>query len=325
MVCYSPVRAYWSKEKHPVTKNRFLVFSPSKALTTDYMTVPCGKCEGCLLDRAFSWSVRCTCESLYHKENYFVTLTYSPECLPEDGMLNRVHVQQFMKRLRRAFTGYKIRVFYCGEYGEKRRRPHYHLILFGLPLAKEGHRLYPINSSRKGNINYVTDIISSKWSYGLATVGPFSSSAAAYVAQYTLKKNKENFSYRSRGNSHTSKSSCSSFVSPFIGMSNRPAIGQQFFFEHYLDIFNRSGFNVEVGGSFKFIRPLRFFVTQLRKHYPLLYFKYCERPQRKNYYLRRVLLAKRDLNFALSVDKKRRNAIIKEARTLRKLEARADL
>lgn len=324
MVCYRPIRAYWSKEKHITTGNHYLVFNPSKASYTDYMTVPCGKCEGCLLDRSFAWSIRCTLESQYHEENYFLTLTYDKENLPEDKQLNRSHVQGFLKRLRKRFIGYKIRVFYCGEYGENRHRPHYHMILFGLPLAREGYRLYKHSCSRKGNVNYVNPSITKIWNKGLVTIGTFSSSSASYVAQYTLKKNKNNFSY-----SDLSRSECKALgiVRPFIGMSNRPGIAKKFFDDFYNVIFNpvNSGFHVSLGKDSLFLRPLRYFTKQLRIHFPFLYWKFVERPSR----LRRLQLFVEQRTFphvfASRLDKKILNRYIKEERTLRKLEARCDL
>lgn len=320
MTCYSPVRAYWSKRKHPSTGNDYLVFKPSQGKTTDFFTVPCGKCEGCLLDRAFAWSIRCTCESFYHSENYFLTLTYDRAHLPEDGMLNRVHVTQFIKRLRRAFSGVRIRVFYCGEYGPRRGRPHYHMIVFGLPLAANNYRLLYHSTSKKGYRNYVCSVISEKWPFGLATVGSFSSSSASYVAQYTLKKNKENFYYSCFSQQALYKKQ--TFVKPFIGMSNRPAIAQQFFDEYYQDIFSKGSFSISLGNDVKRIRPLKFFVRKLKESFPVLYHSLYTRPLRlfKFKFSCLPLSQKAEL-----LDRKLKNRYIKEERTLRKLEARSDL
>lgn len=339
MVCYSPVRAYWSKRPHPSTGGPYLVFSPSQGKTTDYLTVPCGKCPGCLLDRSFAWSIRCTLESMYHRENYFLTLTYDKEHLPEDRLLNRVHVQQFVKRLRKHFSGYKIRVFYCGEYGEQRRRPHYHMIVFGLPLAEKGYKLVPVNYSKKGNVNYGNSKISCLWGHGLCTIGSFSSSSASYVAQYTLKKNKEMVRYRSdsllseiQTRLHNKKHIRRFFGEPFIGMSNRPAIAQQFFDQYYKDIFRRSSFNVTIGSENKTIRPLRFFIRKLKQQDPVMYHTFITRPSRVASFDASVLRSKighsdhpKVLSYITFLDKKSRNRYIKEQRTLRKLEARSDL
>ena len=94
------------------------------------LPLPCGKCLACRLNHAKEWAVRCMLESLYHDENYFVTLTYDDEHLPVDGKLHKKHYQDFLKRLR-ASSGC-FRYFGCGEYGSLNKRPHYHFVLFGI-------------------------------------------------------------------------------------------------------------------------------------------------------------------------------------------------
>lgn len=316
MACSHPYKGYWSRRRHPVTGNRFVVFNPSQGFVDDPVYVPCGKCITCRLAKSFEWSVRCTCESYFYKENYFLTLTYDNEHLPADRQLNRLHFQQFMKRLRWHFRGYTLKVFYCGEYGDKRNRPHYHAIIFGLPLAEKNYRLYPVNYSRKGNKNYVNDKITQLWGFGLVTIGSFSSSSASYVAQYTLKKAK----YNSR---------CTKLVKPFIGMSLRMPIGYSFFEKYYSQLFIRDKFSFYFGTERVLLSPLRFFKRLLAKNYPYLYWKYVERPLRGKRNRLRVeqflLRSGKSPDLASALDKKIINRYIKEQRLLRRLEERMDL
>lgn len=98
---------------------------------------PCGKCAACLQKRANEWALRISLEGRVYQDLAFVTLTYSNEQLPSDCKLVPSHISGFVKRLRTyaeraGFTG-KIRFYGVGEYGDKRGRPHYHLVLFGLP------------------------------------------------------------------------------------------------------------------------------------------------------------------------------------------------
>ena len=79
-------------------------------------------------------------EATQHAESTFVTLTYSEQSLPKlplvGGLLptlQRKDVVGFLKRLRTNVSPVKFRFFGCGEYGEQTERPHYHLLLFGLP------------------------------------------------------------------------------------------------------------------------------------------------------------------------------------------------
>lgn len=270
MVCYSPIKAYWSRRKNKNTRNYYPVFNPREGFTDKPLLLPCGKCEGCRRARAFEWSIRCQHESFYHKESYFLTLTYDKEHLPADRQLNRLDLQLFIKRLRKQFSGYKLRVFYCGEYGGKRHRPHYHLIVFGLPLKELGYKLYLHDISKKGNFNYVNPVISARWSKGLCTIGSFSPQSAAYVARYTTKKlsEQEQTSLSGKG---------ISFVRPFIGMSNRPSIGQAFC-DEFRNFICRTrkviyGLSSSSGGTPLFVSVPRYYRRYIEKHYPVLFYK----------------------------------------------------
>ena len=92
---------------------------------------PCGKCLACREQSAKVWRLRCELEYFCHKTAAFVTLTYSNEHLPDYNTLVPSHLSSFLKRLRKSLD-YPIRYFACGEYGSKRGRPHYHLVIFGL-------------------------------------------------------------------------------------------------------------------------------------------------------------------------------------------------
>jgi hypothetical protein len=99
----------------------------------------------------------------------FVTLTYRDEELPPGGGLRKVHVQNYLQRLRDSSMG-KVRYFAVGEYGEKTKRPHYHLGLFNVdPFEFEA-------------------VISDKWPYGHVKTGEITAASAAYCAGYCFKK-----------------------------------------------------------------------------------------------------------------------------------------
>ena len=80
------------------------------------LSLPCGRCVGCRLERSRQWAVRCMHEASMHMFNSFVTLTYDDDHLPEYNSLNYKHFQDFMKRLRKSHNG--VRFYMCGEYGE---------------------------------------------------------------------------------------------------------------------------------------------------------------------------------------------------------------
>lgn len=112
---------------------------------------PCGQCLHCRTNKRRQKTTRCALEARMHEHALFVHLTYSDDYLPTtiidrksnivthyhpDGCLDREGLKDFLKRLRRRFPPRSIRVFYAGEYGEKTLRPHYHLVIWGIPYSK---------------------------------------------------------------------------------------------------------------------------------------------------------------------------------------------
>lgn len=180
MPCFHPLSAYQSPHGgKPVFKDR---------VGFKHIYLPCGRCIGCRLERSRQWAVRCVHESTLHFSNCFVTLTYSPDRLPVvDGVvvptLRKSDFQLFMKRLRKHFSGNKIRFFACGEYGENTRRPHYHAILFGVDfMDKVVYRKFGEHTT------YVSDTLNRIWGLGHCIIGTVTFESAAYVARYITKK-----------------------------------------------------------------------------------------------------------------------------------------
>ena len=125
MQCTNPVRIQ--------VKNKFGRVSPDYP---DGLDVPCGKCLGCRIKIRKEWALRMLHELSNHNDSVFVTLTYSDEYLPDNQSLDKKSLQLFFKRLRKdlAFENRSIKYFACGEYGDESKRPHYHMIIFGMGL-----------------------------------------------------------------------------------------------------------------------------------------------------------------------------------------------
>lgn len=159
---------------------------PQTAERTEPLTVPCGRCIGCRLERSRQWAIRCMHEAQMHESNRFVTLTYRDEELiyggNEKGILYPRHLTLFFKRLRKRF-GPGLRYFACGEYGEQLGRPHYHAIIFGLNLPDEVY-----HTTKNGNRLNSSCMLDSIWSHGDCIIGDVSFESAAYVARYVMKK-----------------------------------------------------------------------------------------------------------------------------------------
>lgn len=151
------------------------------------VTIPCGRCIGCRLERARQWAVRIEHEATLHEVSCFVTLTYDDDHLPSNRSLNVRDVQLFFKRLRKrlALDAVTVRYVCSGEYGEQFSRPHYHAIIFGVDFRDESWELEP---SASGFPQWTNQLLLDAWRNGFATVSHLTFESASYVAQYTLDK-----------------------------------------------------------------------------------------------------------------------------------------
>ena len=150
------------------------------------MQLACGRCQGCRLEHSRQWAVRCVHESRMHPVNTVVTLTYDDDHLPPGGNLCYSHFQSFMRKLRR-WSPVKVRFFMCGEYGELKKRPHYHAALFGFDFLDKKLCL----TSKSGNSQYSSEVLDHLWPHskaGRSTVGDPTFDSFAYIARYAMQK-----------------------------------------------------------------------------------------------------------------------------------------
>lgn len=182
MPCYRPLTAYHARDINPSGK-RSIVFNPKEALEPDRpLSLPCGQCVHCRLERSRQWAIRCLHEAKMHRDNCFITLTYDDNYVPANGSLVKSDLQKFFKRLRR-LRG-KLRYYACGEYGEATLRPHYHACVFGIDFPdKEIYRITP-----RGDRLYNSKELSRLWPFGFSVIGEVTFDSAAYVARYIMKK-----------------------------------------------------------------------------------------------------------------------------------------
>ncbi len=187
MVCYCPLWAFDTGKKTDAGK-RQLSFDRRKASKDfpDQIELPCGQCVGCRLERSRQWAVRCSLEAKEYDENCFITLTYKDSKLPLRGSLDVRHFQLFMKRLRKRYCDRKIKVMYCGEYGDEKNsfRPHFHACLFNVDFDDKRFLF-----SKNGKKIYTSKTLDEIWEErGWASTAELEFESAAYVARYTLKK-----------------------------------------------------------------------------------------------------------------------------------------
>jgi len=162
--------------------------------------VPCGKCVSCLERRRNDWSIRLNEELRISQSAVFLTLTYRDENIPYDEStgeitLKKSDIQNYMKKLRVSlsrgisttnFLGksvktpkndVKIKYFMQGEYGSKKDRPHYHMILFNFP----------------SNIDYLLEKL---WIHGFVHYGECNKATIHYCTKYMITKYDPDFKDR---------------------------------------------------------------------------------------------------------------------------------
>ncbi|AXH75413.1 MAG: replication initiator protein [Microviridae sp.] len=202
MPCYRPLLAFHNAEHGAVYWHE----SQRNGLCKQ-ISLPCGQCIGCRLQRAHEWATRCMHEAQLHTENCFITLTYNKEKLQTQSLVHRDY-QLCMKRLRNALGRIKyanaiaiseslyetadmglcpipqLQYYMAGEYGTKTRRPHFHACLFGINFAD---RQYWQRTS-SGSKLYISATLQNIWPHGFSSIGDVNYESAAYIARYIMTK-----------------------------------------------------------------------------------------------------------------------------------------
>ena len=165
------------------------------------------------------------------------------------GTLVKEDVTQFLKSLRqyfeRDFDHEGMKFYYCGEYGEKGQRPHYHLILMNCPEIELNY----IGRNPKTKDHYYTNKrIEKIWGKGFITIGEVSWESASYVTGYVSKK--------LFGTAKDTVHAKLGQIPIFANMSRRPGIGQEYFEEHKDEIYAIDSIVTSKGKS---VKPPKYF------------------------------------------------------------------
>lgn len=133
--------------------------------------VSCGRCPLCKKRRASSWAFRCAQHMKVQDSAHFITLTYANEYLvrSSNGLptLFKRDLQSFFKRLRKSHDK-KLSYYAIGEYGGRRARPHYHVLLFNADITK----------------------VVEAWSFGHVHCGDVTKKSVGYCVGYINKAKK---------------------------------------------------------------------------------------------------------------------------------------
>ena len=256
------MRGYRSKILNETGK-RSIVFKPAEGFRDLEVELPCGKCIGCRATQANEWALRIQHEARYHEKSCFITLTYSPEGLPDDESICKDELTRFIKRLRNqvCYINYRcnckskkgrsmhlkideIRYYAVGEYGKDKGRPHYHIAVFGwsppdlelLPIGDQGvfRAKNPLFRSRQlEKLWRQTDRSMPNYGkpLGFVSVGKLTPESAGYVARYVTKKvgdPKDTYRMEKYGEDIEK-------VKEFALMSRNPGIGSKWFEEFHED------------------------------------------------------------------------------------------
>jgi len=165
-----------------------------KYIAKSDITVPCGRCAFCAIQKRSDWALRLHYEARKHIGSKFITLTYAnPHLKWKNGtsQLVKSDLQKFFKRVRKA--GQAMRYYAVGEYGSKTFRPHYHVIMFG-------------------DIN--EEIVRKSWPFGQVHIGFVTMASVMYCLGYVCNARGKGMNWNRER--------------PFTLMSRRPGLGANY-------------------------------------------------------------------------------------------------
>lgn len=258
MPCYHPIDGYICRD------GRFRQ-SPGPRDRDNPQRISCSKCVGCRLRRAKEWAIRVMHEASLYRENCFITLTYDklrmpdrPDTqLPADVNLYYEDFQLFMKTLRERYVGsdevthpyvgtfdnkhgkmypdtYRpIRFYMCGEYGEKKGRPHFHACIFNFDFPDKKYW----RKTDQGHKVYRSAILEELWPHGNCEIGSLSWQSAAYVARYIMKKVVGEAADQHYQTHHPYTGEIMRRTPEFTKMSLKPGIAEGWFRKYWRDVF----------------------------------------------------------------------------------------
>ena len=234
----------------------------------EWTQIPCGKCIGCRMEYSRQWADRMILESLDHRSNIFLTLTYDNDHLVS-------HCQRFfntnadnISSVTRIYDDYyakhpalvdnpldKIDVSAGVSYSLvkrdlqlfmkrlRKRFPDQTIRFFAcgeygsLNLRPHFHIVlfglelddaYPWKLNKAGQPLYRSPSIEKCWPFGFALFGAVSWQSCAYTARYVLKK---------RGGDLASFYDTFNMEPEFCLMSRRPGIARKYYDEHKKEIY----------------------------------------------------------------------------------------
>lgn len=253
MTCFYPLTAY-RLDNGEISFNE-------RGKTQKKLTLPCGQCTGCRLERSRQWATRCIHEARMHKENCFITLTYDEEHYVPS--LTYIHFQKFIRALRKKYRTRTIRYYMAGEYGDLNGRPHFHACIFGLDFSDK--KL--LRKTPSGSLIYSSQILQEIWGKGYTSTGDVTFESAAYVARYILKKQTGKNASNHYQSCCPATGELTAIVPEFNRMSLKPGIGELFYKKWMSDIYPTG--TIIMNGSKQ--KPPRYYEKMYKESHPQEY------------------------------------------------------
>ncbi len=229
MPCYRPLKGYRSPGGQ-------IKFGRAGAWTDLPTTVSCGQCIGCRMNDTLHWSIRIMHQTRMEEQSCFLTLTYDDYNLPKDQSLDLVHVQKFIKALRKQTRPFKY--FLAGEYGDTTMRPHYHLCIMGEDFLDD--RAHYTNT-KNGDSLYKSPLVDKTWGKGSHNlIGELTQESARYVASYVNKRWRgptAHLKYNVLFIEKDGTAKIHKLKPEFATMSRRPGLGSTWFDKFHTDVY----------------------------------------------------------------------------------------
>lgn len=165
-----------------------------------------------------------------------------------------------MKRLRKKF-GSQIRFFMCGEYGEQKQRPHYHILLFN-----HSFKDMVLHKTTKKNFKlYRSADLEKLWTYGFSDIGEVNFESAAYVARYCTKKITGEMADEHYKNVDVTTGLITNQLPEYTNMSRRPGVGSDWYDKFKSDVYPNDQIVIRKG---LICRPPRYYDNKFDKTNP---------------------------------------------------------
>lgn len=313
---YHPARVFGSKQLEKF--DNLLGKASLKELQEgwgNWQLIPCGKCIECRLENSRQWATRGYLESIYYKNNYFVTLTYDDQHLPKveemtteegityteqpgiidwHGCLNPKDLELFVKNLRKIMADKKIqaegiRVMECGEYGNQNKenpklgyRPHYHLILLNCNLPLD--TFYNPRVDWQKAIHWQNKIIEAAWSEPGTKGHPGKQKGICEICE----ANWNTIAYVARyvtkkiyGDESEDHYAMRGQKKEFFRVSNRPGIGRQYYEDHKEEIYKNDRVMIRNRNGTVWVNPPKYYDDLYEQEDPE-HMEYIKKKRRKH-------------------------------------------